>query len=543
MLRTSLACLLLFGAMLWAGFALQKSPAPAAVNPPHQPSPQNPAERTARPPQPLNLRGAQARPIPREIPISGAERAEAQTASEIILAMFEEEAFAADRLRLLEERLDRLEQNAAKRRPASAPTEKPVQPELIVQTPSANDSISAPQLDESAFFSDHPAPGKPAGVDAVRDWQPPPRPLNLPPALSISPAQPSSSDRENSPSSPVATPAVESQPSPEMLARREKIRDLLSHYYMRPRSTSEHSPWGCMHAMLPFGVDSKLLVNGRESNAIGWLCYNGDCHGQRLFELDPYGRIHAEIGPGLQGHAGQFLAMLAQSRVPKTYSMRIEGRDFTVADLIEYEQATCKENTELTFKLIGLVHYLPSDAEWTARDGQRWNIERLIREELRQKIVGAACGGNHRLTGFSYAVRKRETRKEPMDGQWLRAKVFLDSFHNYAFSLQNPSGSFSTDWYAGRADNGKYTRYLETTGHITEWLVYSLPESRLQSPEMLRSVDFLSDLLWEHRHEKLAIGPSGHALHALVLYDERVFGGKPGQRAADFATRARDILR
>lgn len=531
MLRTSLACLLLFGAMLWAGLALQKSPPPAANAPPASHSPQ----RTARPPKRLELRGAQARPIP-------LLDANPNQPEEILLSIFEEEASPPDRLRLLEERLERMERSTAKRRQENPTAENPASPLSAEEPPPSSDAVPAPALDESAFFGDHPASGKPTGVDAARDWQPPPRQLSLPPALSIAPARPGPAAGLDA---PPALPPVESKPelTPEMLARREKIRDLLAHYYHRPRSTSEHSPWGCMHAMLPFGVDSKLLVNGRESNAIGWLCYNGDCHGQRLFELDPYGRIHAEIGPGLQGHAGQFLAMLAQSRVPKTFSMRIQGRDFTVADLIEYEQATCKENTELTFKLIGLVHYLPSDAEWTARDGQRWNIERLIREELRQKIVGAACGGNHRLTGFSYAVRKRETRKEPLDGQWLRAKVFLDSFHNYAFSLQNPSGSFSTDWYAGRADNGKYTRYLETTGHITEWLVYSLPEARLQSPEMLRSLDFLTELLWEHRHEKLAIGPSGHALHALVIYDERVFGGKPGQRASDFASRGRDLLR
>ena len=56
------------------------------------------------------------------------------------------------------------------------------------------------------------------------------------------------------------------------------------------------------------------------------------------------------------------------------------------------------------------------------------------------------------MTGFSYAVRKREQRGEPIEGQWLRAKKFVDDFHEYTFKLQNPDGSFSTEWFvdAGR---------------------------------------------------------------------------------------------
>ena len=102
--------------------------------------------------------------------------------------------------------------------------------------------------------------------------------------------------------------------------------------------------------------------------------------------------------------------------------------------------------------------------------------------------------------------------------------------------LQNPDGSFSTDWFKGRGDNGKPTRKLETTGHMLEWLVYSLPKERLQDPRTIRSVDFLASLLLSDPYGNWNIGPQGHSLHALALYDERVFGGKPGgERATELA--------
>jgi hypothetical protein len=245
--------------------------------------------------------------------------------------------------------------------------------------------------------------------------------------------------------------------------------------------------------------------------------------------------VQTRIGPGVQGHPAQFLAMLAQSRVKTDFPMLIDGQRFTVADLIQHEKETCRPKTELTFKLIAFTHYLRSNERWRSNDGQDWDIPRLIKEELAQPIVGAACGGTHRMTGFSYAVRKREQRGEPMTGQWLRAKKFVDDFHEYAFRLQNPDGSFSTDWFAGRADFGPPTRRLETTGHITEWLAYSLNSERLVEPRMITSVAYLTNLLIEHRDEKWGIGPLGHGLHALAIYDERVFGGQPGTRAVELA--------
>ncbi len=322
--------------------------------------------------------------------------------------------------------------------------------------------------------------------------------------------------------------------TPELLELRDRLRKCLAIYYYKPENVAIRSPWGAMHAMIAYGVDSELIVGNRRVNAIGWLNYNGVCNNQNLFHLSG-GKLQAKIGPGVQGHAGQYLSMLAQSKVKTDFPMLVENQKLTVADLIEHEKLTCRPATELTFKLISLVHYLKSDEKWKSNDGQDWTIERLIQEELKQPIIGAACGGTHRLTGFSYAVRKREIRKESFDGQWLRAQKFIQDYHKYAFYLQNPDGSFSTSWFVGRADNGPPSRRLETTGHITEWLSFSLSKEELTKPEMIKSVSYLTNLLTEHRDMNWSIGPLGHGLHALAIYDERVFGGKPGNRAEQLA--------
>lgn len=338
----------------------------------------------------------------------------------------------------------------------------------------------------------------------------------------------SQSDAGTSAAKP-APPAPKRRFTAAQLRLRDKVRGCLRYYYQRSENISAHSPWGIMHCLIGYGVDTEIIAGNRRVNAIGWLCWNQPCRGMQMLDVKN-DRVEPRTGPGYQGHEGQFLAMLALSRVPIDYALRIDGKDLTIADLVKYEMATCKPRSELSFKLIGLSHYLKSDVTWTSQGDEKWSISRLIQDEITQPIKGACCGGTHRLMGLSTAVRTRQRRNEPMSGQWLRAQNFARNYQNYAFKLQNRDGSFSTDWFKRRADSGDMDRKLQTTGHILEWLVYSLPEEQLGSARVVRSVNFLANLMITQRRHEWEIGPRGHALRALALYNERRFGDKPGQR-------------
>ena len=217
------------------------------------------------------------------------------------------------------------------------------------------------------------------------------------------------------------------------------------------------------------------------------------------------------MGPGFQGHEGQLLAMLAQSRVMIDYPIIVDGTRFTVADLVKAEQLGCRPNSELTFKLIGLSHYLDSDATWKDSGGGEWSIPRLIREELAQPINGVTCGGTHRLMGFSYTVAQRKRGGKPVTGQWQRAQKYVQDYHRYAFRLQNRDGSFSTIYFRGRESRPDANRRLETSGHILEWLVYSLPKEELNASHTISAVQYVADLMLTRRMDDWPIGPRGHA--------------------------------
>lgn len=307
---------------------------------------------------------------------------------------------------------------------------------------------------------------------------------------------------------------------------RNKIRHVLKMYYKRPLNSRDHDPWEIMHGMLAYGVYSRILQDGPRGNpitAVGWLCYNRPCKNKTLLYLNNDNELRARWGVGLQGHYGQFLAMLAQCRVTNNYPVRVNDKQFVVNDLVAAEKKTCHSGEELSFKLISLMHYCPSDVVWVDERGSKWDIPRLIREELKQPVRGAPCGGTHRLGGLSLAVRTRQMRNEPIDGEYLRAKEFVDKYEQYAMQFQNSDGSFSTKWFRGAGNDKDKNRRIKTSGHILEWLMYTLDEEELYQPKVVRAVDYVASLMARDYNHDWEVGPLGHATHALVLYDERVF--------------------
>ena len=307
---------------------------------------------------------------------------------------------------------------------------------------------------------------------------------------------------------------------------KKRVRRCLDHYSANPIDTGQNSPWSIMHAMISFGVDSQVSrggPNGPKVNAISWMCGNGVCRNRKLFKIRD-GQLYPRTGPSYQGHDGQFLALLAQCRVMIDYPILCEDQSFTVADLVEIEKLECEPNSELTFHLISLVHYLGTEAKWQDKKQREWTIAMILQQEMAQPIIGATCGGTHRLMALNYALRKRRKEDLPIVEQWAKAQSFVDRYQRKAWKWQNRDGSFSTSWFRGSGNNPEIERKLKTTGHVLEWLVFSASDEELRHPKMIRSVRYLTDLMIRNRYFDWENGPQAHALRALTVYDQRVFG-------------------
>jgi hypothetical protein len=340
------------------------------------------------------------------------------------------------------------------------------------------------------------------------------------------------------------------------------IDQSLTHQQQFPDTAENRSPWGVMHNTLAWGQEGVVLIEGQSYNAIQALCENQPLKGVRLLEVGRDGLKPLE-GPGLQGHPGQLLAILAQNDVALDQPLKVGDQSFTVADLVQYEKQSCRPNQELTFKLLGLSYYVSPDEIWTASDGGKWSLERLLRLELRLPInQQQTCGGVHRLMAIHLAVQNYHAyhRKlaealevdsltravndsisdevtdeenavdlvavappsDEIGGAWKIATDYMSDYQDYAFTLFNPDGSFSTDWLERRAALEDPQRRVQTTGHVLEWLVVSLPENKLHDPALMQSLAYLAGLLQVDIGETWSVGPRAHALRALRLYRARI---------------------
>ncbi len=459
------------------------------------------------------------------------------------------------------EQVEELERQAAASRPAPQTTGKPEsQP---IPQPAAQIASRPPTWDETVAFASalKTTAEKVAAAASDPDFKPTParpprsaaRSSGVTNAIAVPPKRPSPS---GSASAPVAagTPAVvkpsgaAAPATPRFAKLRTRIAQTLVAYQRRPLNTAQHTPWEVMHGFIAFGIPTKVRVGGPAGdpvNAIGWVNTGGRCGGQVMLAAAG-DRLTALRGIGVQGHSAQYLAILAQSRVAMNSPITIQSKTFTVADLVAEEKLACKAGTELTFALIALAHYLPTDSEWKARDGKPWSLEKLVAEEIEQPIRGAPCGGTHRLFGLAYGCQRRIRATGQLDGVYLRADKFVRDYQQFTLTkLQNRDGSFSTEWFKYLADrDDDIDRKIQTTGHILEWLVGSLDQEALFQPRVSAAVEFLSGSLGREPSRDWKIGPLGHALHALTIYQERAWGTVlPGGIAAFHGPMKADPMR
>ena len=403
---------------------------------------------------------------------------------------------------------------AAPARPPSVPARLPTWPETV------------------AFGAGVGSAARKVAADAVNPRFVPSRPMPAPPAPPATViVPPSPSSRRQTPPivatrlQPTGKPAPRTQRFERLRAR---INQTLAAYQRRPLNTAQHTPWEVMHGFIAFGIPTQIRVGGPGGdlvNAIGWSNMGGRCKGQVMLAASG-DRLTAQKGIGVQGHSAQYLAILAQCRVAANSPISIQSKQFTVADLIAEEKLSCKAGTELTFALIALAHYLPTDAEWHSRDGVAWTLEKLVEEEIEQPIRGAPCGGTHRLFGLAYGCQRRLRATGALDGAYLRADKYVRDYQTFALTkLQNRDGSFSTEWFKYPADrDDDIDRKIQTTGHILEWLVGSLDQERLYEPRVVAATEFLVTALAREPSRDWKLGPLGHALHALTIYQERAWG-------------------
>lgn len=310
----------------------------------------------------------------------------------------------------------------------------------------------------------------------------------------------------------------------------------------RQLSLERHAAWQVMHGFLPYGADLEVVSAGKPVNLLehllaggamqGWDIYPGDVVPQtgrkgviaRLSESDYYG----------QGHIDQWLAIFAQTNVPKEAEIKVGTQTFTIEDWLRQSQWDVSRNTtaEYAWTLIALTHYFPNEPTWIARDGQKWSWEDLVEFELKEDLVTAACGGTHRLEALSMALQTHLQHGGKLEGIWLETRNRLDSEIDKVRRWQNRDGSLSSHFFNRPGATSDLVQRLSSSGHLFEFVAIAAPDEILREPWMQRAAQRVCELLDLTTEHELECGSLYHALNGLKVYRDRLAAQRPSNDPA-----------
>lgn len=293
----------------------------------------------------------------------------------------------------------------------------------------------------------------------------------------------------------------------------------------RTLTANSHSPWQIFHGLLALKQDFQLHLGDKKVNAIQWIsAAEPKFDNQPLLMKTPFGgKFHPFTRPyAFEGHPAQFLALLSQSDLPVGHTFKVGSDTITVGGIINNTMKEVNTHEEVTWVLWGLQHYLKPDTQWVNQHNEAWSIERLVQIETAAPVVGAPCGGNHRLFALTRTRDKHLKAGGKLVGVWAQADHKIRQHIEIARSLQNYDGSFSAKFYETSGFENDLNKRFNTTGHTMEFLSIGLPDERLNEQWVRNAVTALCNDLIVHRQRPIDCGPLYHTLNALIIYRERI---------------------
>jgi hypothetical protein len=288
---------------------------------------------------------------------------------------------------------------------------------------------------------------------------------------------------------------------------------------------NEHSPWQIFHGLLALKQDFLLNLGPNKVNAIEWIATaEPRFDNQLLLQKTPHGgKFHAFTRPyAFEGHPAQFLALLSQSDLPLSYSFKVGNDRITMGDIINNTMKEVNTREEVTWVLWGLQHYLKPDAQWVNQHNEPWSIERLVQIETNAPVIGAPCGGNHRLFALTRTRDKHLKHGGQLVGIWAQTDHKIRQHIEIARSLQNYDGTFSSKFYETSGYTNDLNQRFNTTGHTMEFLSIGLPDERLNEPWVQKAIAALCNDLIVNRQRQIDCGPLYHTLNSLIIYRDRI---------------------
>jgi hypothetical protein len=322
----------------------------------------------------------------------------------------------------------------------------------------------------------------------------------------------------------------------------------------------DDDPWVLMHGIRAMGRD--FTVKGEK--AVDFLC------SRFLKQKTVAGKSYLHMLPEHDGgHANAFLKTILEAGIPPSHSFRLDGRRYTVGDLVSGAKALfvfdpkTKNRDDNAWTLIAFsLQISPSRDVWTNAEGQRIAFSDLVRSgfdamdnatrqlrsakergvipDSKDLIQDFTCGGTHLLYGLASAVGNGhrgsdfpKRLKEHLDLHVWRLEADGRLIDRFFTQIPPPPGN-QQDWektYALYRNDATIKFY----GHSFEILSYAR-RRRLFSPtpaqaraiekagatlteavKGIKEIDLFEIRTINRRLFHLLVGDSCHAYHGIHM--------------------------
>lgn len=222
--------------------------------------------------------------------------------------------------------------------------------------------------------------------------------------------------------------------------------------------------------------------------ALGALCWNVPCSNRRLMRVID-GRPAPEVGFGFQTQRGEFLAALAFAKIDRNYELRVDGKAFTVQDLVEWEKYSCSSYANLSLVAVGLAHYSQNpDETWINQFGEEWSLQKLLEEESRRKVDWNTTDSTDKLLAFTYLLaRLKQSSKAnsfELASTLQRTETFLLSMKKLVWNAYTETSMSDSLFFNSKTKLTTPYMKLYVNGRLLRWLMIVSSKEELNSPKM-----------------------------------------------------------
>lgn len=205
---------------------------------------------------------------------------------------------------------------------------------------------------------------------------------------------------------------------------------------------------------------------------------------KEAFQFSWRGLEMAEEGARTE-HRDQLLATLAESGVPLDAILEADGVHRPVRDLLA---TSLKEfhlgQGEISWTASAYIYYLPPQASWSNRLGERYTFDDLAEEIMGRPFNEESCGGTHLVSTLAKLVIADRELKFLGPGVRRRLDGYLRAVVDEAVASQAGDGSWPMRWSSkGFLDRPGYftpettdLARVTVTGHLLECF-HLLPEA------------------------------------------------------------------